>query len=192
MSLLLSSHELELPHSSSAALHAGIQALAHRCPRDVVATVIKAFKLSLLQECHHQNHHHQQLVPATSPSAKGSCTSLTNSSTAPGSGANPSQEGLEGLEPLQGFKDRASALGSSTMDTPLQQFAEELAGCELYLEDGRDILRLITFRVTAAVALGLPVDCLPRDAALDVVRRVGAYFKVRYNCVSVYYEWSSD
>lgn len=41
-----------------------------------------------------------------------------------------------------------------------------------------DFFRLCTFRVTAALALGIPVDYLSHQEALTIVRKVNAYFKV--------------
>ena len=155
----------------NACLLAGIQALAHKSPKEVAKTVIRAFKLSLLQECHHQ-HHQGSMFSTTSASANLSAAS----SAASVPDANPNQRASLGTE--HRLYSKEDGVSACNIDMPLHQLAEELAGRHLHLEDGRDILRLITFRVTAAVTLGLPVDCLPRDAALDVVRKVGAYFKV--------------
>jgi len=62
---------------------------------------------------------------------------------------------------------------------PLSDLAATVAGVSLDLADGRDILRLVTFRVTAALAFGLPVDALGMEEALQVVYKVAAFFKVR-------------
>lgn len=62
---------------------------------------------------------------------------------------------------------------------PLSQLASEVAGLDLdLLPDGRDFLRLITFRVTTALALGLPVDAFNGQEALQMVRKVAEYFRV--------------
>lgn len=42
----------------------------------------------------------------------------------------------------------------------------------------RDFLRLVTFRVTAALAFGLPVHALGMQDALQVVHKVAAFFEV--------------
>ncbi|KAF6256004.1 cytochrome P450 [Scenedesmus sp. NREL 46B-D3] len=60
---------------------------------------------------------------------------------------------------------------------PLSELAATVSGLSLdVLPDGRDFLQLVTFRVTAALAFGLPVDALGRDEALDVVHKVAAFF----------------
>lgn len=62
---------------------------------------------------------------------------------------------------------------------PLSELAAKVSGLSLdLLPDGRDFLRLITFRVTAALAFGLPVDAVGKDEALKVVHQVADYFKV--------------
>lgn len=99
---------------------------------------IKAFKLTLAEQCH--------------------MAAAEDSSTDP----------VANLPPIH----ELAAL-------PLSQLASAVAGLSLnLLPDGRDFLRLITFRVTAALTLGLPVDALDRQQALDVVYKVAAYFKV--------------
>ena len=62
---------------------------------------------------------------------------------------------------------------------PLSDLAATVAGVSLDLADGRDILRLVTFRLTVALAFGLPVDALGMEEALQVVYKVAAFFKVR-------------
>ena len=45
--------------------------------------------------------------------------------------------------------------------------------------DALDFFRLCTFRITAALTLGIPVDDMPYNEALGIVRTIGLYFKVR-------------
>lgn len=78
---------------------------------------------------------------------------------------------------LDAFKVTAQQVVAEAANVPCSTQLKEVCGRKITL-DGLHLLRLMTFRITCCLMLGLDVDALTLQDASQVVHCVNGYFKV--------------
>ena len=78
---------------------------------------------------------------------------------------------------LKAFKLTAQQVAAEAADVPSSTELKEMCGRKITV-DGLRLLRVMTFRITCCLMLGLDVASLTLQEASHVVRCVNGYFKV--------------